>query len=232
MKPSKNDAGQTVVEFALILTILLILTGGLLDVGRAFYQYNSVANAARFGARYGSVVGGTCSVLLSPPTGADWCSQGSAPVAAGTALPSGSTPAAPCSTPVAGTNTAFWGYNGNWPCQTQGTACPTTYDSSFTGYYTVGNFTSATYPSIAAMLAQRFDTNSTSILSSIPGLNPGFDLTKLKLCIQMTTDGSGNWRHKPGDKVDVFVYYPFQAIGPLFNFASFNLVASSQYIIE
>jgi len=43
--------GQSLVEFALILPILLILLMGILDFGRAIAAYNSVSNAARSAAR-------------------------------------------------------------------------------------------------------------------------------------------------------------------------------------
>ena len=43
--------GQSLVEFALVLPILLILMLGILDFGRAIFAYNSVSNGARSGAR-------------------------------------------------------------------------------------------------------------------------------------------------------------------------------------
>ena len=43
--------GQTIVEFALILPIFILLLVGLFDVGRAVYAYNTVNNAARQAAR-------------------------------------------------------------------------------------------------------------------------------------------------------------------------------------
>lgn len=43
--------GQSLVEFALILPILLILLLGIVDFGRAIAAYNSVSNGARSGAR-------------------------------------------------------------------------------------------------------------------------------------------------------------------------------------
>jgi hypothetical protein len=43
--------GQSLVEFALILPIFLILLLGILDFGRAIAAYNSVSNGARSGAR-------------------------------------------------------------------------------------------------------------------------------------------------------------------------------------
>jgi Flp pilus assembly protein TadG len=47
--------GQSLVEFALILPILLILLLGILDFGRAVAAYNSVSNAARSAVRVGIV---------------------------------------------------------------------------------------------------------------------------------------------------------------------------------
>ncbi len=47
----RNERGQSMVEFALILIPFLLIVIGLFDVGRAIYGYNTVANAAREGAR-------------------------------------------------------------------------------------------------------------------------------------------------------------------------------------
>ena len=43
--------GQSMVEFALILPLLLIVMFGIVDFGRAIFAYNSVSNAARSAAR-------------------------------------------------------------------------------------------------------------------------------------------------------------------------------------
>lgn len=43
--------GQSLTEFALILPVFLLVLVGLLDIGRAIYAYNTVANAARTAAR-------------------------------------------------------------------------------------------------------------------------------------------------------------------------------------
>lgn len=43
--------GQSLVEFALVLPILLLIFMGILDFGRAVFAYNSLSNAAREGAR-------------------------------------------------------------------------------------------------------------------------------------------------------------------------------------
>jgi len=40
---------------ALILPVFILVLVGILDFGRAFYAYNAISNAAREGARYGTV---------------------------------------------------------------------------------------------------------------------------------------------------------------------------------
>lgn len=52
---ARQEAGQTLVEFSLVLPILLILIFGLVDFGRAFYTWLVVTNAAREGARTAAV---------------------------------------------------------------------------------------------------------------------------------------------------------------------------------
>jgi Flp pilus assembly protein TadG len=57
MRPHRDDAGrgQALVEFALVVPIFLLLVFGLVDLGRAIYVNNAMAEAARDGARWGSV---------------------------------------------------------------------------------------------------------------------------------------------------------------------------------
>ena len=50
-----RDGGQTLVEFSLAITVFLVLVMGVVDLGRAVYQYNGVAEAARELARVASV---------------------------------------------------------------------------------------------------------------------------------------------------------------------------------
>ena len=52
---ARASRGQALVEFALILPIFLILLFGIIDFGRYVYTANSLNNAAREGARIGSV---------------------------------------------------------------------------------------------------------------------------------------------------------------------------------
>jgi Flp pilus assembly protein TadG len=51
----KGQAGQQIVEFALVLPILLMVLLGVLDLGRSFYTYVELTNAAREAARYTAV---------------------------------------------------------------------------------------------------------------------------------------------------------------------------------
>ncbi len=51
----KRQRGQSLVEFALVLPLLVLILMGILDFGRAFYAYSVVANSAREGARVGVV---------------------------------------------------------------------------------------------------------------------------------------------------------------------------------
>ncbi len=44
--------GQDIIEFALALPLLLLLICGIMDFGIVIFSYNSIANAAREGARY------------------------------------------------------------------------------------------------------------------------------------------------------------------------------------
>lgn len=51
----QRQAGAAVVEFALVFILLLMLMAGLLEFGRALYQWNSSVEATRHGARVASI---------------------------------------------------------------------------------------------------------------------------------------------------------------------------------
>jgi len=53
----QRTRGQTLVEFALVLPLFVLVLFGLIDVGHLVYVYNSISQGAREGARVGSVVG-------------------------------------------------------------------------------------------------------------------------------------------------------------------------------
>jgi TadE-like protein. len=48
-----GQLGQSMVEFALSSVVLLLLLGGLVDIGRALYVQEALSSAAREGARHG-----------------------------------------------------------------------------------------------------------------------------------------------------------------------------------
>ena len=50
--------GQSLVEFALSSVLFFTLVFGIIQFGRAIYQYNTVSNLAQEGARWASVHGG------------------------------------------------------------------------------------------------------------------------------------------------------------------------------
>lgn len=51
----KSEKGQSLVEFALVLVFLLTLLAGIYDLGRAFFAYIIIRDAAQEGAVFGSV---------------------------------------------------------------------------------------------------------------------------------------------------------------------------------
>ncbi len=48
----RRDAGQSLIEFALMLPLLLIAFVGVADVGRLFFYTSMISSAAREGAIY------------------------------------------------------------------------------------------------------------------------------------------------------------------------------------
>ena len=55
MKNRRRYFGQSLIEFALILPVLLLLITGFLDLGRAVFYYSSLTNAVREATRYAIV---------------------------------------------------------------------------------------------------------------------------------------------------------------------------------
>jgi Flp pilus assembly protein TadG len=52
---NRNENGQTMVEFTLILPILCLLLFGVIQMGIVFHDYITVTDATRSGARVGAV---------------------------------------------------------------------------------------------------------------------------------------------------------------------------------
>jgi hypothetical protein len=46
-----HQSGQSMVEFALILPLFVLIVVGIFDLGRAFFAFIAISNAAREGAR-------------------------------------------------------------------------------------------------------------------------------------------------------------------------------------
>src|SRR4030067_3530359 len=54
-RPRKREDGQSLVEFALVIPIFLLVLFAIVDFGMAFHAWITVTNSAREGARIGSV---------------------------------------------------------------------------------------------------------------------------------------------------------------------------------
>lgn len=51
----KTERGQSLMELAFSLMFLLVLLSGVVDLGRAFFTYMAMRDAAQEGALYGSI---------------------------------------------------------------------------------------------------------------------------------------------------------------------------------
>jgi Flp pilus assembly protein TadG len=67
MQKSYNEQGQSLVEIALVLPVLLILFLGIAEVGFFLFAHVQVANAVREGARHGTLcrLDETCDQLTT-----------------------------------------------------------------------------------------------------------------------------------------------------------------------
>ncbi len=67
MRFARSDRGQSLVEFALVLPLVLLIVTGLLDLARAVWQENTLAFAAREATRYAIVHGSASVAPVGPP---------------------------------------------------------------------------------------------------------------------------------------------------------------------
>lgn len=51
----RKESAQSLVEMAIALVILLLLVGGIVDLGRAFFTYMALRDSVQEGALYGSI---------------------------------------------------------------------------------------------------------------------------------------------------------------------------------
>lgn len=61
----KNNRGQSIVELAILLPVLVMIMLGILQLGLVFNAYTIISNAARDGARTAAVGGHDSAVLAS-----------------------------------------------------------------------------------------------------------------------------------------------------------------------
>ncbi len=63
--PHQQDRAQSLVEFALVLPLLVLIVVGLFDLGYAVFLNNTVSNAAREGARVGIIIANSDEAIRS-----------------------------------------------------------------------------------------------------------------------------------------------------------------------
>lgn len=64
------ERGQALVEFSLVVLVFMIIVLGMVEVGRAVWNYNTLSNAVREGTRY-AIVHGVNATTPSGPTAND-----------------------------------------------------------------------------------------------------------------------------------------------------------------
>ncbi len=67
----RREHGQALVEFSLVAIVFFILVFGMIDVGRAVWNYNALAQATREGTRYAIVHGADSTNPSGPGDDAD-----------------------------------------------------------------------------------------------------------------------------------------------------------------
>ncbi len=92
---SRRSRGQSVVELALVMPLLLLLFAGAADLGQIFFNFVSVENAVKEGALYGAryPLCDDASTRCPDPNNVRWRTENEARTAAGTAL---ATPTSQC----------------------------------------------------------------------------------------------------------------------------------------
>jgi Flp pilus assembly protein TadG len=70
MKKIKNERGQSLVELAISLVLLLVLLSGAVEFGMAFFQFIQLRDAAQEGALYGSINPTAASAIETRARGA------------------------------------------------------------------------------------------------------------------------------------------------------------------
>jgi len=76
----RDEAGQGIVEFALVLPVLLLLIFGIIDLARTVWEENTLAYSAREGTRFAIVHGSAGDpIAWSGSDTSNTCSSATAP---------------------------------------------------------------------------------------------------------------------------------------------------------
>ena len=62
-RKNKPESGQSLIELALVLLILIILVSGIVDLGRVLFYYVTLRDAAQEGVVYGSIYPHECDTI-------------------------------------------------------------------------------------------------------------------------------------------------------------------------
>ena len=65
VKPRRSERGQSLVELALSLTIIMLLLAGAVDFSMAYFSFSAMQDAAQEGALYGSVNPGDTNGIVT-----------------------------------------------------------------------------------------------------------------------------------------------------------------------
>jgi Flp pilus assembly protein TadG len=90
--PRKGEDGQSLVEFALVLPIFLLVLFAIVDFGMAFHAWITVTNSAREGARIGSVHAPSAAIEQRVRDTSDTLDQGNLSVSVSNADDQGGQP--------------------------------------------------------------------------------------------------------------------------------------------
>jgi len=64
----KSEKGQSLVELSLMMTFILVLLAGVVDLGRMMYEYLAMRDAVQEGAGYGTIYPGYCNEIAARVT--------------------------------------------------------------------------------------------------------------------------------------------------------------------
>jgi hypothetical protein len=61
----KYEKGQSLLELALVLLVMILIVSGLVDLGRVLFYYQTMRDAAQEGASYGSAFPTACQEITN-----------------------------------------------------------------------------------------------------------------------------------------------------------------------